>query len=309
MPNDWELDHVAIVVRDINAAIKYYHRMGIDLITSPETQVIEVSGTEVDCKVCFVQNNAIRIKFVQPLNNTGLFYEYLNKHGEGVSHIECVVSDMQAEKTRLTSMGVPVIATTKREDGSDLEIYFDTRKFGNVIFVLFNEPVPFSVFKPAEGKWKLRHIGFVVRDIHKFTEYYESLGFKIYAKPKLRSPSQDILDYWTINGKIPLAPLRSWECRMHNAPGTFFVDGRQPVEGETSHQEFLNIHGEGMEHIHFFVNDLPDQLVHMVTSGFPATSTHKKLNGKLRDTFYDTTEIGSVRIGLWNDTVSINVPD
>lgn len=310
MPVDWELDNIGIVVRNMDEAIKHYSRLGLEPLLQPETKTLETAGGPASCKMCFVQNYAVRFMLIQPAESGDLFGKYLERHGEGVFHLQFYVKDLQKEKTGLINKDIGILAQTKKPDGSDLEVFFDTRKHGNVSISLYGNPAPtapFPVFQPSPGDWKFWHVGFVITDIKNFADYYELIGFKPTIKPVLRQPGPDITKWWTFYkkgspyGRPVQGPVTSWECKLQNEQKSIYIDGRQPVEGNETHfQQFLDTHGDGLEHIHFLVNDVHKELANMVANGFSVIQTQRRPNGVIRDTFYDTREVGNVIIDLMN---------
>jgi len=304
MTVDWELDHVGVVVKDIDNAMKHYQRLGLELLDSPDLNVSDPNSSNIppSSRSCFIQNEAIRIKLIQPVNGDNLFKDYLDSHGEGLNYIGFRTNELQKEKARLIEMGISVLNTTKRADGSEMEILFDTRKHGNVSIALFSEPISFPIFESSEGSWEFWHLGFVVKDIYKFADYYQSIGFKLLApiRDAHKSISQDVLNKWIVYGKTPRAPLITRECRLQNKQGTFLLSASEPVEGKDLYQEFRDKHGEGVQHFHFLVKDLPKQLANMVSIGFPCIMTQKRLDDTLYESYYDTREVGNIIVALWS---------
>jgi methylmalonyl-CoA/ethylmalonyl-CoA epimerase len=305
--NDWELDHVGIIVRDINTAIEYYQRINKELSTQTELKPFEgklfkmdvarSAETSIQFKACFVQNNSVRIEFIEPLAGKNIFNDYLEKNGEGLVLLAFRVDDLRKEKARLVEAGIPVIASAKRSDGSDWEILFDTRESGNVIFALFSEPAPFPVFKPSDSKWKYHHLGLIVKDADRLAGYYQSIGFKLISPPREMVFTK--LQGWAIYGRMPALPQKTKACQFQNKQGTFLLEVNEPAADGSLHREFLDQHGEGINHIHFLVDDLEKELWELESRGFPAIFTAKRPDGKLMDSFFETRKIGNVCISLW----------
>jgi len=295
MTNDWELDHIGITVRNIEAALKHYEKIGFSLFSKPAKQEL------FDSKTCFVQNESMRVMFIEPMEGTGIFSEYLNTFGEGANLMAFKVNDLEAEKARLTKQGVQVLANRKVEDGRESEILFDTRESGNVLFVLFNELASFPVFKPAEGKWNLHHLGYVVKDVDKFAEYYQSIGFKSIAPVRVVEPGKFKNTVWAMDGKAPDKDIKSRQVGpIQNKQGTFLLEVTEPVSGKDIPANFMEKHGEGIMHAHFLVEDLETEYNRMLDKGFPAVMAVRRPDGALFESFYDTTGIGFFYIALWS---------
>jgi len=101
---------------------------------------------------------------------------------------------------------------------------------------------------------KVEHIGIVVRDIDKVTESWSSLFG---------------LGPWTIR-EMGGGPVK---MKMAFASlGALQIELIQPVEGRIFHSEFLDIHGEGLHHLGFSVDDLDDAVSKLVAQGAKVVS-------------------------------------
>jgi len=301
---EWELDHVGIVVRNIDEATKYYKILGMEQLSSVESKVFEnevnnkkTENRSFTIKSCFIQNQTFRIELNQSISEGNIFQDYLNRYGEGVTVFNFRVDNLKQEKDRLVKLGVPVIAAVKRADGSDMEILFDTRRYGNIVMSLSSEPVSFPIFQPSEGKWRFDHLGLVVHDTDKLTEYYQSIGFKPLSPP--REITFTKVQGWEIYGKMPAVPQVTKAVQFQNKQATFLLEVNQPGDDGSLHREFLENHGEGVNHIHFMVDDLEEEFEAMAAKGFPAILTARRPDGKLHESYYETRRIGGVCVALW----------
>ncbi|MBS1882868.1 MAG: VOC family protein [Actinobacteria bacterium] len=82
------LDHVAIAVRDTDAALRHFRdRFGLEVPTSEVIERPKVRLTYLDC------GNAA-IQLVEPLDDSSPLAEFLTAHGEGFHHICFGVDDV-----------------------------------------------------------------------------------------------------------------------------------------------------------------------------------------------------------------------
>jgi catechol 2,3-dioxygenase-like lactoylglutathione lyase family enzyme len=303
MTVDWEMDYIGILVTDIDKGIEHYRHVGMDLLAPAELKTF-CGGNDVpplEFTHCFLQNEALRIELVQPAGK-GIFNEHLVKPGEGVIYFEFRVNDLPKEKSRLVEMGIPIVASNTRLDGSDGEVIFDTRKYGNVMIALFNEPISFPVFRPSAGRWKLDHFGWVVKDTDKFAEYYQMIGFKALSPPRtmIFNFSKDLNH--TQHGKkpIPAVPQETRAVQFQNKQATFLLEVNSPGHDGSMYREFLDTRGEGIDHIHFLVDDGIKELEDMAVKGFEPLSYSKNRQGKVDEAVFDTRQVGNVCISLWS---------
>jgi methylmalonyl-CoA epimerase len=132
-----------------------------------------------------------------------------------------------------------------------------------------------------ESNWKLHHIAIIVRDIDKAVEYYESLGIAKAGrevkfpeeKPAIRAKFIDV-------GSIPIELI-------------------QPLEGPSNYKEFLEKHGEGLQHIAFAVDNMDEEEARLVEKNVPII-----VKGKAPAAFgsmsahFDTRQVGNFAIQL-----------
>jgi methylmalonyl-CoA/ethylmalonyl-CoA epimerase len=98
------LDHVAIAVRDTEAALERLGAgFGLAVLASEEIARPHVRLTYLDC------GNA-SIQLVEPLDDQSPIAEFLAEHGEGLHHICFGVDDVSAGATELSPDGTPPAA-------------------------------------------------------------------------------------------------------------------------------------------------------------------------------------------------------
>jgi methylmalonyl-CoA/ethylmalonyl-CoA epimerase len=143
--SNWEFYHVAVVVKDMDAAKRRYAALLGNGIFRPETvldsstfSTYEVYGkpTKVTHKSRFqhtdVGTNKLDIEFISPIEGDPIYKDWLEKNGEGIHHIAFRVPDLDVETAKLVAKGVPVITTVKRPTGRGFA-YFD---FGDCLIEL-----------------------------------------------------------------------------------------------------------------------------------------------------------------------------
>lgn len=101
-----KVNHVAIVVRDIDSALEFWNNaLGIQL-----DHVEEVPSQQA--KVAFLPVGGSEIELVQPTNSDSGMASFLEKRGEGLHHVCVEVSDIDAMLTQLKDAGVRLINET-----------------------------------------------------------------------------------------------------------------------------------------------------------------------------------------------------
>jgi methylmalonyl-CoA epimerase len=98
-----KIDHIGIVVRDIQEALKAYETaLGL-----PLKEVVEVTDQKVE--IAFLPVGESNVELVQPLTDDTGIARFLEKRGEGIHHICIEVEDVEATLARLREYGVPLI--------------------------------------------------------------------------------------------------------------------------------------------------------------------------------------------------------
>jgi methylmalonyl-CoA/ethylmalonyl-CoA epimerase len=104
-----KIDHVAIVVQDIDAALKFWQQtFGLEL-----DHVEDVPSQK--SKVAFLPVGESEIELVQPTTPDSGLANFLEKRGEGMHHICIEVEDINATMVELKSKGVRLINEVPEE--------------------------------------------------------------------------------------------------------------------------------------------------------------------------------------------------
>jgi methylmalonyl-CoA/ethylmalonyl-CoA epimerase len=99
------IDHIAIVVQDLDAALRVYH----DVLGLPLERVEEVPAEKVKVAFLPLPKGDGEVELVQPTADDTGIARYLAKRGEGMHHICFEVDDIQA--------------TARRESGAEVRFY------------------------------------------------------------------------------------------------------------------------------------------------------------------------------------------
>jgi len=102
------LDHVAVLVRSTDDALRFYRdRLGLPVHSSEELDAPRVRLTYLDAGNAYVQ-------LVEPLDPTSPLGAWLNEHGEGLHHICFGVDDVSAAVAELSDPGSEVVLGSGR---------------------------------------------------------------------------------------------------------------------------------------------------------------------------------------------------
>lgn len=112
------LDHVAIVVRDLDAAIRLYRdTLGLEL-----TQVEEVPEQQVTTAI--FGHGMGRVELICPTTADSGVARFLEKRGEGLHHICLEVENLEAALSALRAAGAPLIDESPRPGAGGAKVAF-----------------------------------------------------------------------------------------------------------------------------------------------------------------------------------------
>ena len=136
-----KLDHITIVVKDMEKAIEYYSLLGFGPFVQPSGhsfpkmelrgEPIVGSGYEVITRE--TRMGPVGLQLVQPTGEKSLPRDFLNRRGEGVFHIGFFVDDIDKAQAEMVKKGFKVTWTGRRDDGTGFA-FFDTEEIGGVIW-------------------------------------------------------------------------------------------------------------------------------------------------------------------------------
>ncbi len=132
------IDHVAVVVRDLDRAMEHYtNDLGMGpwavYTLSPDwIRDMTVHGKEQDyvytLALCSV--GPVLYELIESVRGPNIYEEFLNKRGEGVHHLGYFVEDIDAEISAMESRGFSMLQSGRgfgtKNDGA--YAYFDTER-------------------------------------------------------------------------------------------------------------------------------------------------------------------------------------
>jgi len=142
--------HVGVVVKDLERTLDTLTNVFgigpfkiVDFPPKDTDEDVEMTyyGKPADfsAKFCFADMGNIELEIIQPISGKSVWFDFLEKHGEGIHHIKFLVSDLQETKQYLGEYNFELI-----QSGSAVGVnkgktwaYFGTEdKIGFVIEVL-----------------------------------------------------------------------------------------------------------------------------------------------------------------------------
>jgi methylmalonyl-CoA/ethylmalonyl-CoA epimerase len=132
-----KINHVAIVVKDIDQALSFWQ----DALGLPLSHIETIA--EQESKVAFLPLGDLEIELVQPITDSSGVAKYLEKKGEGMHHLCFEVHDIHVALQQLKTKGVSLINETPIEGSEGKQLAFIHPKSTNGVLVeLYQLPKP-----------------------------------------------------------------------------------------------------------------------------------------------------------------------
>lgn len=104
-----KIDHVAIVVKDVEKAVKSYADMfGFKVVE-------RMAGPSNEFTSVMIQSGDIRVELFQPLKEGTSFSRFLEEKGGGLHHVSLVTDDIEKEIKELEARGTKLIDKQPRQ--------------------------------------------------------------------------------------------------------------------------------------------------------------------------------------------------
>jgi methylmalonyl-CoA/ethylmalonyl-CoA epimerase len=130
-----KIDHIGIVVRDMEAALEVYRdALGLELAETgfvPEQKV----------NIAFLPTGESEIELVQPTTDDSGIARYLAKRGEGVHHVCLEVDDIEATLAQMAAQGMELIDKPPRAgSGGKKYAFVHPKSAHGVLIELYERP-------------------------------------------------------------------------------------------------------------------------------------------------------------------------
>jgi methylmalonyl-CoA/ethylmalonyl-CoA epimerase len=133
-----KLNHIAIVVEDIDKAIEVYR----DAIGLPLTAVNEEPVEGV--KVAYFPTETGEVELVQPITADSGIAKYLAKRGEGLHHVCLEVDSIEETTQEMAAKGLEVLGEIRTNKRGDRYIFVHPKSAHGVLIELY-EPAGHGV--------------------------------------------------------------------------------------------------------------------------------------------------------------------
>ncbi len=131
------IDHIAIVVQDLDSALKVY----CDILGLSLARVEEVPAEEVKIAFLPLPEGHSEIELVQPITEGTGIARYLAKRGEGMHHICLEVDDIQTAMAEVSASGLQILEEKPRLGNQGQKyVFIHPRTTHGVLIELYERP-------------------------------------------------------------------------------------------------------------------------------------------------------------------------
>lgn len=140
-----KLHHISIVVRNAEKTQKFYESIGIgpwvDYPPLKEYVKLDVPDEKgfYNLKIKTARIGPVHLQLVEPGPGASLYKDHLDKKGEGVYHLGFEVDDINATDSKIKALGLEVLASGRRENGSGFS-YLKTESEAGVVLLVRQSP-------------------------------------------------------------------------------------------------------------------------------------------------------------------------
>ncbi len=113
-----KIDHIGIMVRDMDEAMRRY-----ELAFNLKTSHVEINE-EFKVKICFIPVGEVLVEFIEPLEKDGKFGRILKEKGESVHHIAYRVDDIDEAVKHLREIGIKLQQDEPKPGGAGSRVIF-----------------------------------------------------------------------------------------------------------------------------------------------------------------------------------------
>jgi hypothetical protein len=282
-----QIQQVCIVCNDIKKTMEaYWNILGIGPWAVFEFGSLRIPDLKYYGKPAWgrytgavTQVGPIELELFETLEGASVYQDWIDENGEGLHHMKFLVEDLDIDRVKreMEKLGFPPIMNG--HFGPELKnqfAYFDLMKPLKAVWETSNrtggKPMGASMFpedpnsvSPAKVKVTgIKQVGLCVNDVVQTAEnYWNILGIGPW---EIRDWGSHVLFDRYCNGR----PAWARERVAHAYIGDLELELVQYVEGDSFYQDWINEHGEGIQHLKFLCDDIDETSRLLAEQGFPS---------------------------------------
>lgn len=265
------VDQVIWVVDDLNEVVRQWKILGFEQIEIlGKVKVRSVKNKPFNAQLAIANLGGAEITWVQPLTNNSVLSSFQNSYGNGAMSLVHKLpskSFLKNEINRLSEIGISVLdQLTFSTSKGKLELtLMDTQKEGKYVLGYVTAETSDELHTGLTAKnrndLKLNQYAFAINEPEDISRFWAKIGF-----PALQI-SYPELGETKYQGKIVDHELiQGWQRQ-----GDITYEWCIPVKDPIVYSDHIEMHGEGIHHLAFSVNDMDKVLKEYESLGYVNT--------------------------------------
>ena len=301
-----EVDQLLWVVSDLQRTVNGYSELGFNQVNQLGNTVVisEQKHDESGIKLAVANLGGAHVNWVEPVDKGSVFSEFLIKHGEGAMALIHRFPDEQSahnEVKRLQTLGIGILEDMTIEvDGEEVSyILMDTGDKGKYVLGFTWGIKRGHAFSGLETQnrhsMKLNQYAFAIRDPDPVSEFWSSIGL-----PELEINHPELGNPMYYGKSTDHELIQGWQRH-----GSIAFEWCIPVKPPIVYEDHIKLHGEGIHHLAFSVQEMDPVLEDFRARGFTVsmggTWGEEGKPGSGRYEYIDLEQVGGLTMELlWN---------
>jgi hypothetical protein len=298
-----EVDQVIWVVEDLEDVMADWKNLGFSEIVDLGTVQANLKSSDEPVPIHLAKANlgGAHIIWIQPLEENSVFARFHEDYGDGAMSLVHDAGDKTAlnkELKRLSALGIGLLdeVTIELSQGALRYALMDTRKQGKYILGYTWSKPEDTLFMEKKGDnihgLQINQYAFAIRDPEPVSDFWEHLGQPEF---QINHPVLGNMHYYGEPTDHEL--IQGWQRH-----GTVAYEWCIPVKLPIVYDDHIRIHGEGIHHLAFKVNDMDAVLRDYGSKGYVnsmgGTWGEEGKPGSGRYEYIDLEEAGGVTVEL-----------
>lgn len=265
------VDQVIWVVDDLDNVVEKWKELGFQQTESfDNVTTTDENDKKINIRIAVANLGGAHIIWIEPFSGKSVFSEFKDSYGEGaMSLIHKLESEsaLQDELDRLSGLGVELHAklSVSTPKGNLNITLMDTQKKGKYVlgYVTNETSDDLHAKLPAKNKhnMKLNQYAFAINDTKDISKFWSKIGFPEF---QISYPELGETKYY---GKIVDHKLiQGWQRH-----GDIAYEWCIPVKGPIVYADHINMHGEGIHHLAYSVENMDEILNEYESLGYKNT--------------------------------------
>jgi hypothetical protein len=300
-----EVDHIIWVVKDLKSTQKGWNQIGFHEVEQLKKVKLISHGLKDDkgsIKASMAYLGGANALWIQPVSGETVFSRYLNKNGEGaVALIHKVKNESELSEItqQLARANIGKIATyTLETKTGDLKYtIMDTHEKGKYYlgFVIDERSDATVLAGKNHLNMRFNQYAFAIKDNKPVSDFWVSAGL-----PAMEITHGELWDKAYFGKPADFDMNLGWQRH-----GSVVYEWCIPLSGPTVYADHIRMHGEGIQHFGFAVEDMDKAIEYFEQKGYKVSMSggwgEKGKPGSGRFTYVDLSAIGGMTIELlWN---------